>query len=217
MVNIFMPLFISQENKKKRPFYVKKFGILIILLALIILVPGYLFLAKPQYISYQKNKVLNNRFKQELEHNIKELLSYKKIFSSYEQINPFEEEQLNQILPSQIDDSSLYVNLDALVKQAGIVLDSIDIRQVDSGDNNKKSKSSKKQPKTTTQAPIPEGLKGTLETVEIKLSLSEVSYSKIKNLLDLLEINLRLFDVQSFDFNAADSSLDLLLHTYYIQ
>ena len=55
------------------------------------------------------------------------------------------------------------------------------------------------------------------EKVQIELALSEVSYSKLKNILDLMENNLRLLDVQSFNFNAVEGKLSISCQAYYLE
>lgn len=204
----------KENNKNKAPFYVAKFKILITLLLLAILVPGYLFFVKPEYQAYQKNKSLFDNQQSELEQAIKELLDHKKIILSYQEIDSLAEEKINQILPSDVNESDLYVNFSSLVERVGLVLDDISIQLITSSD---KDKSSRQADLQATQEKATQTIRGELGEIQVDLSLSDVSYIKIKNLMDLLESNLRLVDVQSFHFNAQEGSLSLMFKTYYLK
>jgi len=86
-------------HKGKQPFYLKKFKILIFLLILIILAPGYFLVIKPEYESYQDNKRLSSQYQQEREVGIKQLKSYKQTVSIYQSVSSLQESKINQILP----------------------------------------------------------------------------------------------------------------------
>ena len=205
---------MSYQNsiKKKTPFYLKKFKILIILLILIIALPGYFLVIKPEYAAYAENKQLSAQYQQELDAAIKQLKSYRQTIIAYQSVSSLEEDKINQILPDHMDEASLYVNLESLVKAAGLDLDSIVINPVDTT-TKKKSLSQKEQEIEPTQA----ALSDRIGLVSIDINTSDASYAKMKAFLASLEDNLRLIDIDNFNFNAIDGDLGLVLKTYYLK
>ena len=59
-------------------------------------------------------------------------------------------------------------------------------------------------------------IKDELALISIELNLSDVSYLKLKELLPALETNLRLLDVQDFNFSPIEGTLSLSLRAYYL-
>ena len=205
----------QHQLKTKQPFYIKNFKILITLLIFFIVIPGYFFVVKPGYAEYQTSKGLFEQSKQELDQKKQQLIDYAKALSEYEKIGQSEEEKIGLILPSKLDKANLYVNLESLVKSLDLTLGSIDIQAI-------KKKEVKKRP----GQPVKESkqqlrdvfkIKDELALVQIDLGLQDVSYSKLKKLLLLLEENLRLLDVQNLIFDPAEGSLSLSIQAYYLK
>jgi hypothetical protein len=199
----------NSPSKGKQPFYLKKFKILIFLLILIILVPGYFLIIKPEYESYQDNKRLSAQYQQEREVGIKQLKNYKQTVSVYQSVSSLQESRINQILPNDLEESNLYVNLEALVQQAGLILEDISIEAVD------ESKSpTKKTPDSDAAQPA---VSNSSNLINIQLKLADVSYARMKDFLSILEVNLRLLDVDTFKFNAQEGNLGLAIKAYYFE
>ena len=205
----------KSHPKSKQPFYIKNFKILIILLILVIVIPGYFFLVKPKYDDYQINKPLLDQSRQELEQKKQQLTGYAETLSTYEKISQIEEEKIDSILPSSIDKPSLYVNLESLVESVDLTLNSIDIQAIEKKEL-APTQGRSQQVQSDQPAPNVLDIKDELALVQIDLSLSDVSYLKLKELLPLLETNLRLLDVQNLSFNPIDGSLGLSLQAYYL-
>lgn len=197
-------------SQKQKPFYLKRFKILIILLILAILLPGYFLALKPQYSLYQKNKEQVKQYQQQRDIKIKQLKDYKKRVSVYQSLDSLEETKINQVLPDNLDEANLYVSLESLIQKAELVLTEISIQSV-------KSTTPKKDPlQEGADAQAQTAIDSQLGLVDIKLGLGGVSYTKLKNLLNLVETNLRLLDIENFAFNAEEGVLDLSLKTYYL-
>jgi len=196
-------------NKAKIPFYYKHFKVLIVLLILIILIPGYLFLIKAKRNSYYKNKASVAEFQASREQNLKKLLNYNKIILSYNNITPGDQVRINEMMPITINLADLYINVASLVEELGLELDGLDIQA---------SKEQQQKVSANTEEAAPANkIKGELKTATINLNISGVSYAKLKTLLETLEVNIKLFDIQSFDYNPSEGSIKLTIQTYYIE
>jgi len=207
---------MPETKKNKKAFYLAKFNILIFILFLFILAPGYLFLIKPAYGDYQKNKIFFDSLDSQMEQNLNLLANYRKTFSNYQEISALDKDKINDILPEQIEEASLYVNLESLVQSLGMALDNISIEAVEL-EKTKKPVSAKiddSSPEASESAPDP---KENIKYAKIELELSKVSYPKLKELFSTIENNLRLLDITSYSFDPADARLTLSLKAYYNQ
>lgn len=204
------------SNKNKKAFYLAKFNILIFILFLFILAPGYLFLIKPAYSDYQKNKVFFDSLGSQREQNLNLLANYRKTFNNYQDISALDKDKINAILPEQIEEASLYVNLESLVQSMGIALDNISLEAVEL-EKTKKPVSVRSDDSSPEASKFALDPKENIKYVQIKLELSEVSYPKIKELFSTIENNLRLLDITSYSFDPTDGSLTLSLKAYYNQ
>jgi len=194
----------TNQTIKKPPFYITKFKWLVFLLFFLALLGFYFLLILPQYHSYLSNQENLEQSEHQLETSMNSLSRNREIINNYQAINQIDKEKIDQILPNQPELSDLYVNLQSLVKQNRLDLESLIISNLNKG----VKKVSAKQPLPTTL--------GNLESMEINLSLSGVNYLKMKEFFSVLEANLRLFDVNSFDFNPQSGHLNIVFKTYYI-
>ena len=187
-------------KKNKKPFYLAKFNILIFILFLFILIPGYLFFIKPAYNSYRQDKIFFDSLDSQLEQNLDLLASDQKIFNNYQDISALNKDKINVILPDQIEEASLYVNLESLVQSLGIALDNISIETVELEKTKKPVSAASADSSSATAGPAPD---------------PKENINKLKELFSALEYNLRLLDITSYSFDPADGSLTLSLKAYY--
>ena len=199
---------LNKQPIGPKPFYLKKYKILIILLILAIFLPGYFLLIKPKYRAYQESKSLFNQYSFQLKNNISQLKKDKQIINNFQTISRSAESKINQILPSQLDEESLYVNIQSIADTAEVRLDSLSVEVVvESG--------RKKITPGVIKDKSDLGPTNQTKLVNIEMDLSKVSYLRLKNLFDLLEKNLRLLDVKSFSFDPTEGVLNASLQAYY--
>lgn len=196
-------------NKKPQPFYVVKFKLIVFVLILIIILPGYYLLIKPQYLKYKSNLAIFNRLEKELRINLKQLNSNKKIILDYQSINQLDKDKIDYILPNKPDIANLYVNLQAVAQKNNLTLTNLSINPLKTIE--KKIIFPKQESKQ-----INKNL-NLIANVEINLELESVSYAKMKKLFYDLETNLRLLDILNFEFSPSDGSLSLFLHAYHLK
>lgn len=204
------------SNKKlpvKIPFYIQQFKFLIVVLAVIIILPGYLFLLRPEMSGYNRDKAVIAGKRSGLEQSVHQLLNYKEVSADYDRISPAEADKVNEILPVGVDKPSLYVNIESIVSDAGLTLENVNITESKSPVQLKAKTKAKDLPDKST----PDQIKGELKIATINFSASGVNYSRLKNLLAIIEKNLRLLDVQSLDYNPADGVVTMSLASYYLE
>ncbi len=112
-------------------------------------------------------------------------------------------------MPYGPDEANLYVNLAGFASELDAQLDSFNI-----------------QTNQTKTAPMTDNLfvkdkSGStavvLRTTLVSIKFSAMSYTKVKHCLELMESNTKLLDVQSFQFNPTEGTLELTLATYYLK
>jgi uncharacterized protein (UPF0333 family) len=204
-------------NKNSVSFYRKHFKVLFLMLILILIVPGYFLLIKPERGASQELKISAETKAALLAQNLKKLGDYKKIIDNYEKIDPAIEEKIREILPAGIDAANLYVNLQSIADKNNVLLGSINVSLQEG------TAASKKKPNTTTSAGAffgetkSEDIRGSIGKVGITITLSEVSYAKLKSIFKDLETNLRLFDIESFSYDAPGGTASIVLTSYYLE
>ncbi len=121
----------------------------------------------------------------------------------YEKISPSLKEKVLNLLPDEIGLANLYYNLDQLAKQSKYEIDKIDVV-------------APKQKQTKTIEQLEENERTTvLKEVKISIKLDGEGYLNLKEFINLLENNLRIFDIENFNYNSEKSNIELKLRTYY--
>lgn len=201
---------LPPDQNKKIPFYIQNFKLLVLVLFVILLTPGYFLFIGPERSAYQRNKSLLASQESEMEQKKSRLLELKKTLMNYDSIGEANMEKVKEILPYDPGEADLYINLSSLVEAAGVKLENLTIdaskdKTVALNDN-----MLLKDKKAATAS-------GQIRTAGIDLSVSEVNYTKVKKIFELIENNIRILDVQSFNFSPVDGLLTLSLKTYYIK
>ncbi len=198
---------VSPTEPKKQPsFFIIYFRILVVVLFFTLLIPGYLFLIKPERSAYQANKALFAENERNLAQKKAHLLEGKKILMSYKNISPADQEKIAEALPNDPSEANLFVNLAGLAEAIGAKVESISL-QLGEGPAGKRSEEEPIKEKATSAGQV---ISGQLKTALVNFELSGVNYAKTKELLKLIENNLRLLDVQSFKFAPAEGNLSVI-------
>ncbi len=197
---------MSQQIKKqeeRKPFYIRHFKAVVVILVLFIGLAGYFALVKPAMTSYQQNK--QQYEKQEKQLNLQKTRLSKNVekLNAFKGITEVEQNKINQILPDSPDKPNLYVNLQSLAERAQVDLTNINLEAVEQTQKRQIFGEQDSQQQSN------------IGIVRINLTMENVNYPKLKNLLTLFEDNLRLLDLQQVEYNAAEAALFLLFNGYY--
>lgn len=177
------------------------FNIIMVFVVIIVLVISYFIIIKPKYDATmaaikinieQQQKIYNDQYKK--------LTSLKTVAELYKKISPTDLKKFEGVLPDNYVKERLFGELEEVITQSGFILDSVAIEKPAETDTTKEG-----------QKPIPTKI----GTINLQLSLSAIDYAGFKNLLKLLESNLRLFDVTNVTFSPDGNSAALTLSTYY--
>ena len=199
-------------------FLINHFRSIIILLLFIVLGGGWFFFSEPKLEALKAEKINFKKQQESLTFKENYLEELKKITRDYEKITQEKIKKINSVLPSEADLPGIFVQMDALAKENGFVLRSIEAIQ------SKAKKGS--EPLDSTQDRLLDGSRKqeeesskkrkSIKEISITLELENGSYEKIKKFLDGVEKNLRILDIVSINFDSGGSSFKVNLKTYYL-
>ena len=195
-----------------KKFFIKFYRIFTAVIVIICLAIGLVFFVLPFYketVSNQKAniEVSSGLLKSRSDH----LEDLKKIRQEYELIESAKIEKLGFILPEDSQISELFLQIDTIARDSGLVLSSIDASEI-------KSKKKLATPKSDTPEQIDDSSPKSdkIKTLEVSLSISGGSYKKLKIFLDKIERNIRLVDPQAISFDNSFESIDITFNTYFL-
>lgn len=199
-----------QKNQNSLNLFLNNyFNILILLVVIIVLTLSYFFVIRPKYDETMAAIQTNIEKQQKLySEQQKKLNSLVTISNLYSKISSSDLKKFNGVLPDDYVKEKLFGELDEIISQNGFILNSVEITKTD------KKTDAKKEAATDAKETVPE-IKTNVSSLTIEMSLSAVNYSGFKNLLKVLETNLRLFDITQVAFAPGGNSATISLTTYY--
>jgi len=191
----------DQKNQNSLNLFLNNyFNLILVFVLALVLLGAYLAFIKPKY---QETKLLiqNNLEQQQrlYTEQVKKLNSLKVISDLYEKIPIADLDKFNEVLPDDYVKEALFGELEEIITQNGFVVNSISLSDSGLSIENEEEANSKEK----------------VGSLSISLSLSAINYNNLKNLLRLLESNLRLFDVTEVNFDPGGNGVELILSTYY--
>jgi len=184
------------------------FNMIMSLVVILVLFVSYLVIIKPKYdatmLAIQTNIDQEQRLYLE---QSKKLNNLKTVSDLYKKISPEDLKKFNGVLPDNYVKERLFGELEEIISTNGFVLNSVVITKPEED-----VPADSTVPAADATQPAPSTHIGTLT---LQLNISAVDYSGFKNLLKLLENNLRLFDVTAVSFSPGGNSAQITLATYY--
>ncbi|MCF7795465.1 hypothetical protein K9M50_03840 [Patescibacteria group bacterium] len=214
----------SEEERKKARKMVKinaffstyfKFIILIIVLAVFLL--SYIYVLKPKY-NTAVEAVKGNIVSQERVYlqQLSKLNKFKQLVAVYNKIPSDEKDKLNNLLPPDYIKEQLFIELGYIIPQNGHNLSYLNFEK-DTEIEAEQEGQRRVNTKEETPRFFLNDLPPDIGYIDANLKISSASYNSVRNLLKLLENNLRLIDVYQISFNPEGESLDLSFVTYYLK
>ena len=177
------------------------FNIIIVLLVIFVLLIGLLYVIRPKYISVTRGIEKSNKDKAEQKENMDTYLKRLKNYENqYNQISDEDRERINLMLPNYGLSEVLFSDMESLIKRRGLLLSSVSIKTEDDDNPNKKAKP---------------GLRTGIKTVEVSLSINNVSYSNMKDLLATIEHNLHSIDIRTISYDPGARQFVIDMDVYY--
>lgn len=176
------------------------FNIILVVFVIVFLTVAYYVVIKPKYDTTMAAIKVNIESQQRLyAEQQKKLNNLKTIADLYKKISPSDLKKFNGVLPDAYVKERLFGEFDEIISQNGFILNSVNI--------------SKDEPKTAEDGSVP--VSANVGRLNLQLSISAIDYAGFKNLLRLLESNLRLFDITNLSFSPSGNTANLTLTTYY--
>ena len=191
----------KSQNIQLKIIFVRYYKIFIIIGAALILFFSYFFILKPKYEQVGIGGNYNLKaVKEEVNKREIFLKDLAELISRYQQINTNDLSRINQALPQGKDIAGLLVQLQNLAENNGLLLASVSVSDP-----------------TEPMA----GKNGKAEIKQLSVNLSLIGsqnniYRQLKEFLDSLETNLRLFDVSAVYFTPGSPAFSVNLITYYL-
>lgn len=192
----------GQKNQNAMNLFLNSyFNIIMVLVVIIVLALAYFIVLQPKYDATMTAISSNIEQQQKLYlDQQKKLDNLKTVSDLYKKIPLADLKKFNGVLPDNYVRERLFGELEEIVTQNGFILNSVSISQ------------------EVKKAPTDEGaavVSNKIGKINIQLSLSAIDYTGFKNLLRLLENNLRLFDITNVSFSPGGNTAELTLTTYY--
>ncbi len=170
------------------------------LVALVILVAGYLLILQGPLRLYAENVVVEDRLIAEIKLATNNLNDARNYSSQLYKLSTEESRWLNLVLPEKPDPSSLIEHLTSLARRAGFNVASITLDEA----NNQ----------VEAQAATTNGQQN-IGKIVVRLNLTGGGYQELKRFLDLAQSSIMMIDVTSINFGGKNSAYDLALIVYY--
>ncbi|MDZ7798019.1 MAG: hypothetical protein U5L76_00190 [Patescibacteria group bacterium] len=223
-----MKINFSKIVNLMRSLFLRYFKILAIVLAVLILVLGFLFIVKPKWNEVKETGIFDlNAEKEKKEDNELYLSRLKESLDKFKEINQKDIDSLSQIIPSKKEIPELFIILEDLVSHSALSLDSITFSEgsVLSQENDSLSDNLDELPAAQAKVIKNTSVSKNINILNISLSISGGrNYNDLKTLLNDIEEEQRIMDISSLSFNPqSQSSIDagmnfgLNLKTYYIE
>lgn len=192
------------EIRNKTLIIINRFYIIIaVFLVIAILILSYLLTFNKEYNKIKSLGTVDYQKKiNELESKKSNLAQIEKVYDSYKKISQEEIEKLSIMLPPEKDVPSLFIEMEALAKESGLALNSIDVAQAGA---------------VSITAGVAEGSATlNMKKLNINLKIQGIdSYDRLKLFLGNVEKSIRILDLNSLSYSPAQDSYSISLVTYY--
>ncbi len=203
----------AQKNLNSRNLFLNKyFNLILSIILLFFITFSFLLFILPKYNSTKLIIQSNIESQKMLYAQQKNKLDTLRVISElHSKIPASDLQKFNGVLPSEYRPETLFGEFEEIISQGGWSLDAVSWIDLNEKDG---------EVIPGMEADLSTFPSGSMNPVvgrlEVSLSLSNLDYVGIKRLINILENNLRLFDVVSLDFSG-ESSAEIVLHTYYYE
>lgn len=198
---------VAKDNKNQNSvnlFLNSYFNIIIVFIVIVVFLVSYLVVIKPKYDETMAAIKLNIEQQQKLyTDQQKKLNSLKAVADLYKKISSADLKKFNSVLPDTYIKERLFGEFEEIVNQSGFILSSVSLQ----ADEKEKPGDITAENTSTSSTKI--------GTVNLELAVSAIDYTGFKNLVKLMENNLRLFDITKVTFSPASNAATIVLSTYY--
>jgi len=192
----------KQENQLKQKindFLIKHFRWIIFAIIIIIFVGGYFIFILPKYNQIVTDtKLKTDELEKKYSSRQQYLTQLIRLKMAYKQISQENKDKIEAMLPSSPKVEELVSEIEAISLKNGLTLTSLSVEPVE-------AKGGKTEDKLNGVA-----------NVKITMEVVGTDYYALKNILKMIENNLRLMDVTSVNYLVGDKRTSLVLQAYYL-
>ncbi len=201
----------KQNHNSLNTFLNDYFNLVVVFIVIVFLLASYYVLIRPKFeatlVSIRDNITQQEQFYQNQRQKLADLQAAAAL---YHKVGDIDINKVNSILPDEYAKEKIFGELEDILIQQGIMLNSIKLT--------KGGESTSGEPmaaQDTRILDIPNSDR--VGVIEVEMNLSATDYASLKNLLPILESNLQLIDVQSLDFSPAEKTANIIFYTYYFK
>ncbi len=188
------------------------FNIVAPVLVVAVLALGFFFLIEPKYksiISEKKEIITPEDLK--LEERLRYIDELKKQKESFETINAEDIKRIRAIAPTRLYHEELLAQLEKIILENGLLLNSIAIAE-EGSDNTSNANISEGGGNSNEEESGPP-----VKKIKISMSITGTDYAGLKNLLSIIENNLRLMDIVSLSADITNRTTSIDAYAYYLE
>lgn len=198
--------------KKINSFLIKNFKFIIILIVIIVLLLGSYFVLYKKYNKIMvQSEAASEEQKSEYDNQLKYLQELQDLKSVYETISQKDIDKVLAILPDEQTHEDLLSQVETIILKNGLLLKSLSV-EAEGKDKSQRSIST-----TSGGGNKEDSIPSEIGKVKINMSIIGTDYERFKQLLFVLENNLRLMDIDNLSFSPNEKSTTLSLVTYYLK
>jgi hypothetical protein len=173
---------------------------------------GFFFLIEPKYKNIiSKNKKVITAEYLKYEERLKYLNELKKIKANFKIINAEDIKKIKALAPTRLYHEELLAQLEKIILENGLLLNSIAITEA--GSDNASNANSPEGGENAVQA----GSGFQAKRIKINMSITGTDYIGLKNLLYIMENNLRLIDIVSLSADTKNKTTSIDAYAYYLE
>jgi hypothetical protein len=196
-------------------FLTRYFKVIVLILTIMILIVGYSFLIKPKYKQIiQEVKSVSEEKSPKYLNRKKYLNQLKELKAEYQKISLSDINKIKAILPSEKGHEELLAQLEDIILKNGLLLTSLQIEEVAEA---KDKEVSRREGEKAEDSSSEDKLLKEINKLKIRMEIIGTDYVGFKNLLNVIENNLRLMDIVSLSFSPDNNTTSLELYVYYIK
>jgi hypothetical protein len=211
---------VANENRIVLFYLSKYFYWLLLFLIIILVFVFYFFFVRPQLSRNDVTQYFNQKSEMEQLNFLKQQKSeVEAILNDFRQFSSQNSQGLEKLLPREKEIPNLILQLDSFAKESNLVLISFSVGGQQNSENEENVVSSFSNSNSEENLSIGE-LKLTLNfKTSDDIPVEELpAYVRLKNLISLIETNLRLMDITALNFaNNNEEGFSLDLKTYFYQ
>lgn len=204
------------QSSRLKLFSFRYYKVITAIIVLLIVVSSYYFVLQPKYNEVSIGGRYNlSSLQEDLSNRQNYLTQLQNLNNNFDKISAQEKIKLEKILPRESDVPGLLVQLESLALDNDLLLEGVTFNEVPRITQTNSRRSNRGVVVEEEEANPLDNIDKVVVNLNLR-SLSGGSYAKVKEFVENLESNLRIFDVSAVFFTPDSPSFSISLVTYYL-